>query len=215
MGLFQKKPQVGSQVPLYTTGLQQTKLIIGLGNPGAKYDGTRHNIGFACLDAFAKAYDLGNWREQKDLKCQVATGAVGDIRVILAKPQTFMNLSGEGAVKIAQFYKIPAQDIIAVYDELDIAFGQIRARSGGSAAGHNGVKSLIQHFGEDFGRIRIGIKSSAQGRQPAADFVLAKFSEDEQKDLPDIIREVVSLIDEVIHAAPFPSETRTVVIPGL
>jgi PTH1 family peptidyl-tRNA hydrolase len=216
MALFQKKPQVGTNIPLYSTGLQQTKLIIGLGNPGKEYDDTRHNIGAAAVDKYATSNDLSEWRTQKDLQCLISNGTVGSYRVIAIKPTTFMNLSGESAQKVAHFYKIPTESIIAVYDELDIPFGQLRSRMGGSSAGHNGVKSLIQHLSEGFGRIRIGIRNpETQGQMAGADFVLARFAQSEEEHLPDLIREASSLIDEAVHGDPFPVDTRTVIIPGL
>lgn len=158
MALFQKKPDMSSSsAPIYTLGLQKTVLIVGLGNIGKKYDGTRHNIGFACIDTLAVTQGLDSWTEKKDLKCHMASGTLGDTRVLLCKPTTLMNNSGLAVQAIANFYKVHGSSIAVVYDELDIDFGQIRLRIDGSAAGHNGVKSVIQHLGEDFGRIRIGI----------------------------------------------------------
>src|SRR5688572_7163265 len=112
MALFQKKPLTGTSVPLYSTGLEQSKLLIGLGNPGKQYDGTRHNIGFAGVDAFVAANGLPAWREQKDLQCHITMGQVGNLRVIAVKPTTFMNLSGEAAQKVAHFYKIHNHDTV-------------------------------------------------------------------------------------------------------
>src|SRR5579864_8169679 len=142
MPFLQKKPQVSSSLPLYTLGLQKTTLIVGLGNVGQQYIGTRHNIGFHCLEAFAKATEFPDWIEKKDLKGQLTSQTLGDRRVILMKPTTMMNLSGEAVQATANFYKIAPQDIVVVHDELDIDFGQIRTRVGGSDAGHNGVKSI-------------------------------------------------------------------------
>src|SRR5262249_30722194 len=148
MALFQRRPEVGQAVQYYTLGQNKTLLIVGLGNPGKEYDGTRHNIGFAALDTFAEANNFDPWVNKKDLKCEMATARLGDAQVIAIKPTTFMNLSGEAVQAVAHFYKIPAERILAVYDEIDIEFGQVRLRKGGSSAGHNGVKSLIQHLGE-------------------------------------------------------------------
>ena len=148
MALFQRRPEAGHAVQYYTLGQNKHILIVGLGNPGKEYDNNRHNIGFQALDAFAEANNFDSWINKKDLKCLMATARLGDTQVMAIKPTTFMNLSGEAVQAVAHFYKIPTERILAVYDEIDIPFGQIRLRTGGSSAGHNGVKSLIQHVGE-------------------------------------------------------------------
>lgn len=212
MALFQKKPVVGNNAPIYTLGLQKTVLIVGLGNIGKKYDGTRHNIGFEAIDALAISQVMDNWTEKKDLKSHIATGTVGDTRVILCKPTTYMNNSGEAVQAVAHFYKVHGQGITVVYDELDIEFGQIRTRYGGSAAGHNGVKSIIQHMGEDFGRVRIGIGPKQPEAIDSADFVLAKFSKTDQAQLPNLHKETTAILTEYIHSAQLPAETRTFLV---
>lgn len=212
MALFQKKPDTSSSAPLYTLGLNKSVILVGLGNPGKKYDGTRHNVGFECLDAFAKAHEFGPWMEKKDLKCLITTKTLGDVRVILCKPTTFMNLSGEAVQKTAHFYKIPPQEIVVVHDELDIPFGQIRMRMGGSDAGHNGIKSLIQHVGDSFGRVRIGVASEARGQMDGADFVLAKFTAEELAQMKNLDREATSILTEYIYRADLIPETRTFIV---
>jgi PTH1 family peptidyl-tRNA hydrolase len=209
MALFQKKPQAGESVPLYTVGANKTALIIGLGNPEAKFDGTRHNIGFAALDYFAAKNDFPGWINKKDLKCHMAVHILGDTRIILCKPTTYMNLSGEAAQAAQHFYKIYNQKTLAVYDELAINFGQLRTRVGGSDAGHNGVKSLTQHIGEDFSRLRVGIGNDFSEKADASDFVLGKFTKQEQENLDAILREVNSLINDFIFGG-LPHETRNV-----
>jgi PTH1 family peptidyl-tRNA hydrolase len=209
MALFQKKPQVGESVPLYTIGANKTALIIGLGNPEVKYNGTRHNIGFAALDYFAQKNDFPNWINKKDLKCELAVHTLGDTRVILCKPTTYMNLSGEAAQSVQHFYKVYNQKTLAVYDELAIKFGQLRARVGGSDAGHNGVKSLTQHLGDDYSRLRIGIGSEISEKADASDIVLGKFTKEEQEKLDPILRESNSLINDFIFGG-LPHETRNV-----
>lgn len=209
MALFQKKPQVSDRLPLYTIGAHKTQLIIGLGNPGKEYVSTRHNIGFAAIDNFAKANDFPAWTEKKDLKCMVAVANLGENRVILCKPTTFMNLSGDAAQAVQHFYRVYNQQTLAVYDELAIPLGQLRTRVGGSDAGHNGVKSLIVHIGEDFGRQRIGI-GPLPPKKDAAEFVLKKFSKEEQGHLPKILREANALITEFIFSEGLPHETRSV-----
>lgn len=199
-----------SDIPAYTIGATKSLLVIGLGNPGKKYQGTRHNIGFEALDYFAKQYDFPSWTEKKDLKCLLTTTNMGESRVILCKPTTYMNLSGDAAQAVQRFYRIYNRNTLAVYDELAVPFGQLRTRIGGSDAGHNGAKSLIQHLGEDFGRLRIGIGSDVAEKADAADYVLKKFSKQEQGHLPQILREANVLITEFIFGESLPNETRTV-----
>lgn len=210
MALFQKKPQVQSSAPLYTLGANKTVLIIGLGNPGKEYDSSRHNIGFAVLDEFAIKNDFPGWVAKKDLKCQLTSQNMGENRVILCKPATFMNNSGEAAQAVQRFYRVYNQNTLAVYDELAIPFGSLRTRLGGSDAGHNGVKSLIQHIGDDFGRLRIGVGSDMAKKADTADFVLSKFDKKERADLPLIIREANAVITEYIFSGLLPLETRAV-----
>lgn len=214
MALFQKNPySTNEHHSLYTIGSNKTVVIIGLGNPGKQYDGTRHNIGFACLDTFAEAQSFDPWIDKKDLTCHLTSKTLGDTRVILVKPTTFMNLSGEAAQKILHFYKVTPEQTIAVHDELDIAFGQIRSRVGGSSAGNNGIKSLIQHIGENFGRVRIGVLGADKPVQmDSADYVLARFTKDEQSHLKDLTREVSSILTEYIFSGVMPHDTRTFIL---
>jgi PTH1 family peptidyl-tRNA hydrolase len=210
MALFQKRPQNLEQVPLYTIGSNKTVLVIGLGNPEEKFYGTRHNVGFAALDYFAQKNDFPAWLGKKDLKCELTTATLGDTRVILCRPTTYMNLSGEAAQAVQHFYKVYNKQTLAVYDELAIKFGQLRTRVGGADAGHNGVKSLIQHLGDDFNRLRIGIGNEISEKADAADFVLGKFTKAEQDNLDKILREANSLINEFIFSSGLPHETRNV-----
>lgn len=155
------------------------KLILGLGNPGEQYERTRHNVGWRVLDAVEDA----GWSLEKKFNAEVVR--VGEL--LLCKPQTFMNNSGEAARAICDYYKIDASDVMVVYDDIDIDFGVIRMRSAGSAGGHNGVKSIIQHVGTtEFHRMRIGVRPP----HPVEDtgtFVLARFSGAEEEALPQII----------------------------
>jgi PTH1 family peptidyl-tRNA hydrolase len=210
MGLIQKKPYVTSSAPAYTIGAAKDLVIIGLGNKGKKYSGTRHNIGFAAIDSFAKQNEFPVWTEKSDLKCYITHANMGGSRVILCKPTTQMNLSGEAAQAVQYYYRVYNQRTLAVYDELAIPFGQLRTRLGGSDAGHNGVKSLIQHIGEDFGRLRIGIGSDSAKKTDAAAYVLKKFSKEEQGQLPQILREANALMTEYIFGDELQPDTRTV-----
>ena len=212
MGLFQKKPQVSSSAPLYTLGLNKTVLIVGLGNIGRGYDNTRHNVGFVCVDDFSKNNDFGTWVDKKDLKCHLTSGTIGAVRVIIIKPTTLMNLSGEAVQAAAHFYKVDPKNILVVHDELDVPFGQIRMRTGGSAAGHNGLKSVIQHIGEDFNRVRVGIGNSEAPQRDSADFVLAAFNESEKQHMSMLTREVNSIITEFTSSGDLSHETRKFII---
>ncbi|MDO8265828.1 MAG: aminoacyl-tRNA hydrolase [Candidatus Saccharibacteria bacterium] len=197
MGLFdRKKTNYYESQPLYTLGNNQTLLVIGLGNVGSEYSKNRHNVGFMAIDRYKDSHDFTDWMEKKDLKCHLTTGNVGSTRVILAKPTTMMNLSGESVQKIMQFYKISETDTLVVHDELDIDFGTIRTRVGGGSAGHNGIKSLITHAGAEFGRIRVGIGPKEPSKIDSADFVLQDFSDQQHEKLPKILKEVCALIDE-------------------
>lgn len=211
MSWFQKKPDVGTAAPLYTVGSQKTALIVGLGNTGKEYTGTRHNIGFEALNYFAEKNSFPTWIHKKDLHCDLTQHQLGQSRVILCKPTTFMNKSGEAAQAVQSFYKLTNAQTLAVYDELALNFGQIRARMGGESAGHNGVKSLIQHLGEDFGRLRIGIASELSAKAKSESFVLGKFDKTEAEAIPLILREVNAMLTEYIFGdGELPHDTRSV-----
>ncbi len=212
MALFQKRPDAGQSIQYYSIGQHKTILVVGLGNVGKEYDGTRHNIGFAAIDRFAADNDFPAWIEKKDLKCHLASKTLGDTKVHIIKPTTLMNLSGEAVQAVAHFYKIQLQNIVVVHDELDIPFGQIRTRMGGSAAGHNGVKSVSQHLGEEYGRIRIGIGPKTPEQIDSADFVLASFSKDQQTHLKNLTREVSTILTEYTATNQLPHETRSFIV---
>ena len=209
MSLFVRRPETEGRISFTTYGMNKTLMFVGLGNPGKGYDLTRHNIGFMCLDEFATKNKFEPWVNKTDMQCQLTQATMNDGRVMLCKPQTFMNLSGEALQKIAHFYKIPLENIIVIHDELDVDFGQIRTRLGGSSAGHNGIKSLTKHMGEGYGRVRVGIGPKTPEQIDSADFVLQKFSEKEQANLPKLTREVSSMLSEYAYGTPFSPETRS------
>jgi peptidyl-tRNA hydrolase, PTH1 family len=212
MALFQKKPQAGHSVQFYTLGQNKTILVVGLGNIGKGYDGTRHNIGFACVDRFVRDHDFPAWIEKKDLQCHFTSETLGDAKVIVIKPTTFMNLSGQAVQTVAHFYKIDPGKIIAVYDEIDIPFGQIRTRVGGGSAGHNGVKSLIGSIGEEFGRVRVGIGPKSPEQMDTADFVLQRFNSEQEAQTPNLTRETSAILSEYAYGGQLPHETRTFIV---
>lgn len=211
MALFHRREQEQNEA-LYTVGvnttLENTKLIVGLGNIGAKYDLTRHNVGFYCLDSLAEA-ENGSWSDKKSLKSLICDLKISSSRIILCKPTTFMNLSGEAVQAVQHYFKISNENTLVVYDDLDVNFGQIRTRVGGGSAGHNGMKSLIQHIGEDFGRIRVGIGNEFSDKLDSADFVLQKFSKTEQEKLKLLSNEVTSVINEAVFGGSLAADTRS------
>lgn len=209
MGLFVRKHTENSDQPLYSTSLGSTILIVGLGNIGKEYDGTRHNIGFECIDEFAHQQGFPPWQKKADLKCHLSKQNIGQNHVILIKPTTYMNESGQAVSAVAKYFKIANSSIVIVHDDLDINFGQIKTKVGGGSAGNNGIKSLIQHLGEDFGRIRIGIKNDLLEKMDSADFVLAKFSKEEMAEIPKLVREISAILSEYTASNQLESATRS------
>jgi peptidyl-tRNA hydrolase, PTH1 family len=194
MGLFVKRHNAGEHAALYTLGSSRTVLVVGLGNIGTEYEKTRHNLGFSCLDYYAKRHEFPNWHEKKDLKCLITSLTIGSTRMILAKPTTLMNLSGQAVGLISNFYKVPLSNTLIIHDELDLDFGVIKTKLGGGSAGHNGLKSIISQVGEEFARLRIGIGRPQQ--QDPTSFVLDRFTKEEEVNLLDLKKETTSLIDE-------------------
>lgn len=208
MGLFVKKE--AEHNANFDIGATNTLLIVGLGNVGKKYDGTRHNIGFACLDTFkANQSEFTPWQDKKALHCSLSSGTFGQTKIYMIKPTTFMNDSGTAVRAVMDYYKIPLNKVAVVHDELDVAFGQIRTRVGGSSAGNNGVKSIIATVGDNFGRVRIGIDGQRPEQMDSADYVLGNFSKEEQKELPRLKREVQSLLTEFIYRGELYPDTRS------
>lgn len=173
------------------------KLIVGLGNPGPRYQHNRHNIGFQCVDLYArkKSVDLGRVQN----RCVVGDGFVNvgseRTKVLLAKPLTYMNASGEGVGPLAAYYRVEPEDILVIHDDLDLESGVLRIRPGGGAGGQNGVKSLIRHLGtQDFPRVRIGI-GRPPGRMDPAAYVLQDFSQGEEEMVGPLRERVADAID--------------------
>ena len=167
-------------------------LLVGLGNPGPKYDATRHNIGFALADSVARAAGAGEWKTWG--KALVTKASLGSHAYLLAKPQTFMNLSGEAVQALMAFYKIPPSEIVVVTDDVTLPLGSIRIRASGGHGGHNGLRNIIEHIGENFARIRVGVGLCPPGRDLAA-FVLARMTADEQTGLKPIFAEIQDILD--------------------
>jgi PTH1 family peptidyl-tRNA hydrolase len=210
MGLFVNKPLPSDNKFFYSLGQTKTLLIVGLGNPGKEYDHTRHNIGFECVDLLLdKNEQLGQWIEKKNLKSHISLGQFGDTRVIVIKPTTYMNLSGEAVSLVSNFYNIHPEDILVIHDELDINFGHIRTRNDGSSAGNNGVQSIIDKQGNSFNRIRIGIGPKHPARIEAEKFVISKFDKTEIENIQQLTDEVLSIVIEFIYSGKLNQETRS------
>lgn len=168
------------------------KLIVGLGNPGQKYLKNRHNIGFMAVDAIAQAHGFSPWRSK--FQAQHAEGRLGTEKVHLLKPETYMNLSGQAVGEAVRFYKLTPADVIILHDELDLAPGKLRVKTGGGHAGHNGLRSLHQHIGEAYVRVRLGIGHPGDKRL-VSNYVLGDFAKADQDWLSP-------LIDGIARAAP-------------
>jgi len=170
-------------------------LLVGLGNPGKKYENNRHNLGFMAVDRLANAYQIPMNRVQH--KSIIGQGQIAETSVIIAKPQTYMNDSGTAVGSLARYYKISDQQVLVIFDELDLPFGMIRLRKKGGAGGHNGMKSIIQNMGQDFPRLRIGI-GRPPGRMDPASFVLKDFHPDELPEVDEILERTRKAIESFI-----------------
>ncbi len=174
-------------------------LVFGLGNPGIEYGLTRHNIGRMVIEYLATSgFTQKNILSTHKSKCDVGQVNIGNQKVVIAQSHSYMNLSGQNAKALADFYKVNAANLIVIHDEIDLPFNSMRIKVGGSDNGHNGLKSMTQHFGPEYYRVRLGV-----GRPPApqdpADFVLRKFTSAEQKQLPDFIIRATSAIETLIE----------------
>jgi peptidyl-tRNA hydrolase, PTH1 family len=169
------------------------KVIAGLGNPGKQYERTRHNVGFMAAELLARRHGLKF--DKMMSKGLVALGEIGNVKVALVKPQTFMNVSGECVGPIMKFYKSLPDDLVVMYDELDIPFAQVRMKPSGGAGGHNGMKSIIQRISsQEFARIRLGI-GRPPGRMDPAAFVLQPFATAEQIDVEEMIARAADAVE--------------------
>ncbi|MCF2670272.1 aminoacyl-tRNA hydrolase [Butyricicoccus pullicaecorum] len=174
-------------------------LIVGLGNPGSKYDGTRHNAGFRALDAYcAKS---GQRIDRMKFKALVGEGQFGGKRVLFLKPQTFMNLSGESVRDAAEFYKIPPERILVIFDDISLDVGRIRVRPKGSAGGQNGVKNIIYHLKSDaFPRVKIGIGAKPHPDYDLADWVLSKFQGEDADRIQSATERAMEAAEEIVRS---------------
>ncbi len=172
--------QIEEEMPAETGHL---RLVVGLGNPGPEYDGTRHNIGFDLVDLLAASREL-KWTRERKFRSKIASSGSS---LILSKPLTFMNLSGNAVARLTKFYKLKPDQILVVYDDVDLPIGKMRFRASGSAGGHNGIKSIIEYLGtNEFPRLKLGI-GAAERAGGMVDHVLGKFSAEESRELEKVL----------------------------
>ena len=175
-------------------------LIVGLGNPTKQYEGTRHNVGFETIDRIAAENQIRV--EEKKHKALYGSGYIEGEKVILAKPQTFMNLSGESVRELSDYYKIPAENIIVIYDDISLDVGQLRIRKKGSAGGHNGIKNIIAHLGtQEFPRIKVGVGDKPP-RMDLADYVLSRFSKEDREKMEQAFKDAAEAVEVMIAEGP-------------
>lgn len=181
-------------------------LIVGLGNPGLKYRNTRHNFGFMALDALSEALSIP--LPKLKFKAMIGEGKLGEAKVILARPLTYMNLSGDSVWPLARFFKVPFENLLVIHDDLDLPLGVLRMRPGGSASGQRGVASIIQKLGtQDFPRLRLGI-SRPPGQMDPVDYVLEKFLPSEENLRDIVIKEAVEATQVFIREGLSPAMNR-------
>lgn len=181
-------------------------LVVGLGNPGPRYEATRHNVGFVVVDRFASRGDAGPWRQA--CGSLVAEARCGDDGVLLAKPQTFMNRSGVALRALAERTGLAPDHVLVVHDDLDLPFGRLRVRIGGGAGGHNGIRSAVEELGTgDFLRLKVGIGRPEPGGDVVA-FVLSPFTQEEQAVLPDLIGRAADALGSIIVEGPLRAMNR-------
>ncbi len=172
------------------------KLLVGLGNPGAKYARNRHNVGFMAVDAIARAYGFGPWR--KRFHAETAEGRIADEPCLIVKPMTFMNESGRAVGEAMRFYKLAPWDLFVFHDEIDLPPGKMRVKGGGSHAGHNGLRSLDQHIGPQFYRVRIGVGHPGS-REQVAGYVLHDFAKADQAWLEPLLQAICDALPELVQ----------------
>jgi len=168
------------------------KLIVGLGNPGVKYHKTWHNMGFLALDEMARVFDFEKFKKNEKFKAEISEGRIGEEKIILAKPMTYMNKSGEAVQALKSFYKLTTDDIIIVHDDIDSELGKIKTVTNSGSGGHNGIKSIIEMLGtKDFTRIKLGVKTDKREKMEASDYVLGRFGIFNRGKVKEVIEKAV------------------------
>ena len=173
------------------------KIIVGLGNPGNEYAKTRHNVGFMLVDALAEHLNINLWKDK--FNAQIAEGRIGTEKILLVKPQTYMNNSGEAVGPLMRWYKVTPEDIIVAHDDMDIPAGTIRIRKKGSSGGHNGIKSLIAHLGsENFPRVKVGVGTKPNPEYDLAAWVLGRFPKEQEADLKSALEHATAAVRLIV-----------------
>ncbi len=187
-------------------------LFVGLGNPGGKYEANRHNIGFMAVDEIVRRHGFSAWR--KKFQGEVADALIAGEKILVLKPQTYMNESGRSAGEVVRFHQIPVENVFVFYDELDLMAGKMRVKTGGGAAGHNGIRSLIDHLGPDFHRLRLGIGHPGE-KQRVLGHVLGDFAKSDKEWLQKLLAGVSENAELLIDGkfAPFQSKVHLAVNP--
>ena len=196
MGIFDLFKQIESGSAGNLHG-KLTWIVAGLGNPGLEYENTRHNAGFLTMDELAK--QCGVKLDQMKFKSDCGEAMLGEVRCLLMKPTTYMNLSGDAIAAAANFYKIPPEQVLVIYDDISLPPGKLRLRRKGSAGGHNGIKSIIAQLGtEEFPRIRVGVGAKPNPQSDLADWVLSKFSEEDMTALQPALEHAADAAKKIV-----------------
>ena len=176
-------------------------IIAGLGNPDEKYQGTRHNVGFDVVDRLAEKYQIAI--DTKKHRALIGKGVIEGQKVLLVKPQTYMNLSGESIRSLVEYYKIdPEEELLVIYDDISLEVGQLRIRRKGSAGGHNGIKNIIAHLGtQEFPRIKVGVGDKPP-RMDLADYVLSRFSKEDREKMEQAFKDAAEAVEVMIAEGP-------------
>lgn len=199
MGIFDLFKQIESGSAGNLHG-KLTWIVAGLGNPGLEYENTRHNAGFLTMDELAK--QCGVKLDQMKFKSDCGEAMLGEVRCLLMKPTTYMNLSGDAIAAAANFYKIPPEQVLVIYDDISLPPGKLRLRRKGSAGGHNGIKSIIAQLGtEEFPRIRVGVGAKPNPQYDLADWVLSKFSEEDMTALQPALEHAADAAKKIVSGA--------------
>ena len=181
------------------------KIVVGLGNPGNQYKDTRHNIGFLVVDELARRWNTPSWKRRYDAEVSEHR-AIGP--VLLVKPQTFMNLSGNSVREAAKFYKTPSTDIVVIHDDLDLPAGRLRIRERGGSGGHRGIESMLSQLGaDDFVRVRFGVGRPPEGWE-SADYVLGRFAPDEQALIKEAVDKAADAVEVILKEGTAPAMNR-------
>lgn len=176
-------------------------IFVGLGNPGDTYEKTRHNIGFAAIDIIKKTKNFEAFHSKKNVLCEISEGSIEGQKIILAKPTTFMNLSGNAVHALLTFYKCKPEQCVVLYDDIDLPVGTIRIRASGSSGTHNGMRSICSSIGNNFPRIRIGIETRTPEQkihQDLAEYVLGRFNKVQLETINDLLIRIPSVIDTLV-----------------